>query len=47
MVFKQKKNYVIPTTQVVEVQVTGIVCASGGPFKGFNNNGNGKEQYSW
>ena len=47
MELKHKKTYVTPTVQVVEVQAAGVVCASGGPFKGFNNNGSGKEQYQW
>ena len=47
MKLKQKRTYETPTVQVVEVQATCIVCASGGPFRGFNNNGSGQEQYQW
>ena len=47
MKLKSKKAYKAPMTQVVEVLAAGIVCASGGPFKGFNNNGSGQEQYQW
>ena len=42
-----KKKYQVPTVQVVDVQITRIMCASGGPFKGFSNNGSGQEQYQW
>ena len=42
-----KKKYQIPTVQVVDVQITHIICASGGPFKGFGSGNNGQEQYQW
>jgi len=47
MELKDKKAYKTPTVQVVEVQAAGVVCASGGPFRGFNNDGSGNEQYQW
>ena len=42
-----KKKYQVPTVQVVDVQITRIMCASGGPFKGFNSGNNGQEQFQW
>ena len=47
MELKDKKAYKNPTVQVVEVQAAGVVCASGGPFKGFGSGNNGQEQFQW
>ena len=47
MEFKEKEFYVSPTILVVEVQSGGIVCASGGPYKGFRHDGNGNEEFEW
>ena len=46
MELEDKETYEAPTTLIVEVHSEGIVCASGGDYDPFNNNG-GNEQHSW
>ena len=47
MELENKETYVTPTMLVVEVCSEGIVCASGGPYKGFRHDGSGNEEYEW
>lgn len=42
----EKEIYDAPAVVIVEAQTEGIVCASGGDYDPFNNNG-GNEQHSW
>ena len=43
---KDKDLYEAPTILVVEAKTEGIVCASGGDYDPFNNNG-GSEKRQW
>jgi hypothetical protein len=47
MELEDKETYVAPMTIFVAVQSEGIVCASGGPYKGFRHDGNGNEEFEW
>ena len=45
---RQKEMYSTPTAEVVEVEVKGVIAASGGPYAGFHHsNGGTTEEYLW
>ena len=47
MELDEKESYEAPTTVVVEAHPEGIICGSGGPYKGFRHDGSGHEDYEW
>ena len=46
MAYKEKKQYVSPKLEIVNVQLCSIIAASGGKYVPFGND-NGSEQYTW